>query len=230
MSAPIVVPAIIPQSLEHLREHIAALAGAVREIQIDIVDGALGGAPSWPFVGTADTADVRARIGELCTAVPAGITFELDLMIAHPSATLPFWLAQKPAGVVFHIEGFVDDAEVSPALALCASAGARAILAAGNATPLPRLLALLPPADGVECMGIAAIGRQGNPFDERVLARIRALRERLPTLSISVDGSVNERTIPALKAAGANRFVVGSAIFDAEDPAGAYTRLCELIS
>lgn len=221
-----VVPAIIPHSLAHLSGKIARLRGVVREVQIDIVDGILAPYTSWPY----GEGDMAAEIARLRNALPEGLAFEYDLMIVHPPETLTLWLEQKPASVVLHLEGFMDDAGVAPALAQARARGARAILAAGNDTPVARLFPLIPQADGVQCMGIAAIGTQGNSFDQRVLARIKTLREAFPMLSISVDGSVNAQTILALKAAGANRFVVGSAIFDAPDPITAYARLGELVS
>jgi pentose-5-phosphate-3-epimerase len=49
-------------------------------------------------------------------------------------------------------------------------------------------------------------------------------------LSITVDGSVNEYTIQRLKAAGADRFIVGSAITLQDDPHTAYQSLDTLIN
>jgi pentose-5-phosphate-3-epimerase len=74
-------------------------------------------------------------------------------------------------------------------------------------------------------MGIKHIGSQGQPFDERVLERVAKLRALYPSRTISIDGSVNRETLPQLKAAGADRFVSGSAILNQPDPVLAYTEL-----
>lgn len=108
--------------------------------------------------------------------------------------------------------------------------GRMVALALNNDTPLERLAPHLLDIDGVQCMGIAEIGAQGRSFDERVLNRIREIRSKYPELSIGVDGSVNEETIMRLKEAGANRFVVGSAVFDTPDPAQAYDALSKLVA
>ena len=71
-------------------------------------------------------------------------------------------------------------------------------------------------------MGIAKIGSQGQPFDERVLERVRVLRAEYPELTISIDGSVNVETVVLLSQAGADRFVSGSAILKAKNPAEAF--------
>jgi ribulose-phosphate 3-epimerase len=63
------------------------------------------------------------------------------------------------------------------------------------------------------------------------LPRIRELRSLLPpTVHVQVDGGVGEENIAEIRAAGANLFVAGSAIFAADDPAGAYRRLLEASS
>ena len=69
----------------------------------------------------------------------------------------------------------------------------------------------------VQCMGIAKIGAQGEPFDERVFKTIEVLHTRYPNLPISVDGGVNLENAKRLLDAGVSRLVVGSAIFTAKD-------------
>lgn len=206
MLEPRIIPAIIPRSALHLRKAIARLKDIASEIQIDIVDDVF--------------------VPEM---LETALSYELDFMIAHPFETLPVWLAQHPRSVVLHIESFATDADVVRAIRLVRAEKSNAVVATLNDTPLKRLLSLVPYCDGVQCMGIAEIGTQGNPFDTRVLARIQTIRNEHPELSISVDGSVNKDTILALKSAGANRFVVGSAIFDSDDPVRAYAELCVLV-
>jgi pentose-5-phosphate-3-epimerase len=77
-------------------------------------------------------------------------------------------------------------------------------------------------------MGIAHVGAQGNPFDERILSDIADIHAKLPTLPISIDGHVSMFTLPMLKNAGATRFVVGSAILHADDSIKAFTELTVL--
>ncbi len=62
-------------------------------------------------------------------------------------------------------------------------------------------------------MGISEIGLQGQEFDERVLDKIRDIKDVNPHILIQVDGSVNNSTIEILEQAGVERFVVGSAFF-----------------
>ena len=206
MSHNVIIPAIIPQSREDVCVALERMHGIVFEFQIDVVEGMF--APEM---------------------LSEQVSYELDLMIAEPLETLSSWLARRPKSVVLHIESFAHDEDITKAIGMVRTAGVRAVLASLNDTPLECLLALVPQSDGVQCMGIAEIGVQGNPFDERVVERVRRIRRAYPALSISVDGSMNTDTIPLLKAAGANRFVVGSAIFDSVDPIQSYRDLYALV-
>ncbi|MEI7463533.1 MAG: HisA/HisF-related TIM barrel protein, partial [Candidatus Taylorbacteria bacterium] len=69
----------------------------------------------------------------------------------------------------------------------------------------------------VQLMGIDNIGFQGQQFDEKVLERVVEVRMKYPDLTITVDGGVSLETAPKLVLAGANRLIVGSAIFESDN-------------
>jgi ribulose-phosphate 3-epimerase len=61
-------------------------------------------------------------------------------------------------------------------------------------------------------------GFGGQKFQPAALEKLRELRHRLPPDTLlSVDGGIGKGTIAATAAAGAELFVVGSAIFDTSD-------------
>ena len=57
------------------------------------------------------------------------------------------------------------------------------------------------------------IGAQGQPFDERVLAKIEYVRRNCKGVPIQIDGSMNPETIFLVKRSGATGVVIGSYIF-----------------
>ncbi len=214
-----IIPAIIPQSLEHITKSAYTLKDVVSEVQIDIVDGVFVSEKSWPY------REENSHIESLTNTLPEGMRHELDLMISEPRDRMSLWLSTAPTRIIIHIESLPDDAAVLEAVLMIQEAKVSAVLSAQNDTPLERILALGDRIDGVQCMGISEIGVQGNPFDERVLARIREIHAAHPELPISVDGSVSVHTLDRLIEAGATRFAVGSAIFNAPDPVAAYLDL-----
>ena len=53
---------------------------------------------------------------------------------------------------------------------------------------------------------------------EDMMPKVKALREKYPSLNIQVDGGLSPKTIDSAAKAGANVIVAGSAVFKSEDP------------
>jgi ribulose-phosphate 3-epimerase len=213
-TAPI-APAIIPTSFLDLQEQLARVESFAHEVQVDIVDGIFVPFTSWPY---ADASDTIAQLKEYTDTYHV----EVDLMIERPEDVLTQYLDAGVRSVVVHLEGVAD---FDMLLELKAQYDFRLGFSISNDTPLDMLTAVIDHADYVQLMGIAHIGSQGQPFDERVLDTIRTLKDAHPTLTISIDGSVNEETLPRLMDAGAQRCVSGSAIMSAENPLVAFDAL-----
>jgi len=216
-----IVPAVIPTSLEHIFATAKRVKPFVREFQVDVVDGAFVPFVSWPY-GAGEAAGQPKDIRSLSTM----FDIEIDLMVDAAEEELPRWLAAGVKRVVIHLESYPDSEQ---AHSLCKEAGVLLGVAAGNDTPLALFLDALSYADYAQCMGIAHIGTQGQPFDLRVLEHTLAVRAKFPELPIAVDGSVNRDTLITLRAHGVSRFIVGSALMSSEDIAATYAELTELI-
>lgn len=94
-------------------------------------------------------------------------------------------------------------------------------MALNPATPLSRLESHLDLCDLALVMSVPA-GFGGQAFDPVALDRLRSLRRQgPPELLLEVDGGIHRDTIGDCAEAGAQLFVVGSAIFRAGDYATA---------
>jgi len=128
------------------------------------------------------------------------------------------WLALGATRLTFHAESTTN----LPRLLADARDRYGSFIAFGAAVDVANSPAVIESSLGeveyVQFMGIAHIGRQGEPFDRRVLERVRAFRRRHPDIPIQVDGGVSLESAPALLAAGATSLVVGSALLRADDP------------
>ncbi len=209
-----VVPAIMPKSLADLREKIARVRRYVSFVQLDIMDGLYVAPKSWPF---------RGAHGDF-PAIALDMPFEVDLMVADPGRAAHDWIAAGARRLIFHIE---RTRELKNTLAYVRATYPKLELGLAilNDTESATLEPYLPLIDVVQFMGIAHIGYQGEPFDERVLRKVAAWRATHPEATISVDGAVNAKTAHRLVEAGANRLVSGSYIFEDPDIAHAITTL-----
>ena len=215
----LVVPAVLPSSRAGLEEKLALIARipSVSRVQIDVVDGKFAEPASWPHTTLKELRDMVER-GEMLPYLDR-FAYEIDLMCIDAEHMAEAWLAIGASRLTFHAESTTD------LLRLLASARRRYgdFVSFGVALNLKSDLALIEQSIGeieyVQFMGIARIGRQGQPFDRRVLEKVRVLHLRHPEVKIQVDGGVSLDNARRLIALGVSNLVVGSALLSARDPA-----------
>lgn len=217
----VIVPAILPTSRKDLEGKLALLEGVVDAVQIDIVDGLFASPATWPYLNSNAQLKERFEDGTMLPYL-GHFTFEIDLMAMHPEESAGLWIAAGAQRVVLHAESSdnlsaaIDELSVRYGHAKGFAADLISLgLSIGNDTDLSLLAPYMQHADFIQCMGIKEIGKQGQPFDSRVLERIRAIRRDYPQMTIQVDGAVSLATAPRLLDAGVDRLVVGSALWKA---------------
>ncbi len=215
-----VIPALLVEDFNELQEKLAQVVKFARAVQIDVCDGKFVSSTSWPM-NPSDEASVEAILNEE-EGLPYWDTldFEFDLMVRNAHEQFEFFTRLGAKRIIFHIEAESNKEkfkEFLEGLDMYTRDNIQIGIAINTTTPTDELKNLISLIDFVQCMGIEHIGKQGEPFDERVLNQIKELRKLYPELIISVDGSVNEDTAPLLVEAGANRLVVGSALLHSYD-------------
>lgn len=127
--------------------------------------------------------------------------FEAHLMVADPEAIMERWMKRGAKAIIVH--------KISPTIREY-KGRVEIGLAVDLDRDLEEIYPLVGDADFVHMMSIAEVGEQGHPFEDRVFDRIRAVRERFPFKTISVDGGVSAANARRLIEVGADRLVVGS--------------------
>ena len=225
----------MPSSYDDLVEKAGRVRGLVPLAQVDIMDGIFVPSKSWPYTSGGIHGDEHfVALSRQEEGMPYWdeLDYEIDLMIAEPEKHIDEWLPLGASRLIFHIEA-IEDHEVFWSNDIFKE-GARDVggdkvvevgLAINPDTPLETIEPHVGKVDFVQCMGIAKIGYQGEPFDERVFEHINKLRVKYPNLPISVDGGVNKDTAKLLKQAGATRLAVGSVVFGSSNVALAIEEL-----
>lgn len=216
-----VVPSLPAQSFAELLSLAKALEGQISEIQVDIVDGQFVPLKAWPFTVENSPAEELKELSKL----PSSISIEMDCMIMHPEQYLDLFVQLGVGSVIVHVGSTEKITEI---IKHARDNGYKIGIAFTNSVSLSKVATYIPQIDFVQVMGIAEVGKQGQPFDERTLDTVSTLRSQFPDLPIAVDGSVNKETIVKLVKAGASRLAPGSAVAKAEDPASALKQLREL--
>ncbi len=228
----IIVPAIIPTSREDLEDKLLRLQGISEGVQIDLVDGEFAGPPSWPYLTKKqDTAFKSLDTADFL----GGLHMEMDLMVHSPEKIITPWINAGANRITIHagstptLTALFDEIQTRYGHDTKFNAG---LLSIGIALHADADLAILDPLisriDYVQFMGIASIGKQGQPFDSRVLPKMRAFKKKYPAMPMQVDGGVSLQTAPALLSAGASRLIIGSALWKSASLAETYKQFIEL--
>jgi ribulose-phosphate 3-epimerase len=212
-----IVPAFIPQSEAEAIKTLQALRFSP-EVHLDVVDGQFTPSTSWPYNPAGQAMAIKDYSDQF--------SLEVDLMVADPLSAAVDWVTAGADRLVFHVETISLENFKNFEAFTHISVG----ISAHGDTPVSTLIEYAQFADYIQLMGIHEIGAQGQPFDDTVFEKIAAVKATYPEKSVTVDGSVNGHTITKLAAAGADRFIVGSAITLQPDPAAAHKTLSLLIN
>lgn len=225
----LIVPAVLPSSREDFNAKLALFAKIpnVRRIQIDVVDGKFAAPASWPYSAEATQGkpyselEAMVKKGEMLPRLDQ-FEYEIDLMCLDPDRAAAAWLALGATRLVFHAESVVD----LPRFLAEARSRYGSLISLGLALNVASNIALVEKnidrVDYVQFMGIARIGRQGQPLDRGIFERVRSFHARYPEVSLQVDGGVSAESARALRVLGVSDLVVGSGLLRAGDPAAAF--------
>src|SRR6185369_3228128 len=186
---------------KELAEKLEQVKPFAKTIHIDVVDGIF--APNTTF---ADPEPFKKYSKD--------ILFEVHLMTDDPIKHLKKWADAGFRRFIGHIEKMPDQEEFVAQAQLLGEVG----LALDKQTPIEAVKVPYRDLDVLLVMLIQA-GLSGQQFQGELLEKVKLLRVRdQVTLPIEVDGGINDETIQIAAAAGVNRFVATSFIYNVETP------------
>jgi ribulose-phosphate 3-epimerase len=212
-------PSIYAADFARLGPQLEALLDAgVRIFHFDVGDGHfISEITIGPVVLKSISGLVHERGGRL----------DCHLMIESPERQFETIKAAGGDSVTFHVEA-VDDAAVT--IARARELGLGAGVAFNPETEVAVAARAAETADLALCMSIHP-GLSGQKFMPEAFGRIAELRRSLPdAVLVQVDGGIHGENVRAVRDAGAELLVAGSAVFWQDDPAAAYRSLAAKIA
>lgn len=208
-----IIPAIIAPTRDDLEDKMASLERLVPLVQIDVLDGSLAKVRTWPYQSPTKSDDFFEGIINEDEGFPfwQSLEFEAHLMVRNPELFVDHWILAGASRIIVQIEGVTDFKKCLKAVDGRVPFG----VALALDTPVEALKEIASDVTIIQSMGwnISNLGLHGRPFDPKTVERVRELRRTYPEHILSVDGGVNLKNAPDLLSAGAQRLVVGSALW-----------------
>jgi ribulose-phosphate 3-epimerase len=206
-----IIPAILEQTREGLEDKIFQVTRipGVETIQVDFADGQFVPSQTFP-------------IAEFDTLNPA-FAWEAHLMVKEPGNFLDYQIAGF-SRVILHYEAYTKEELLDEAATEITKLGMKPGIAINPETPISVLRYF---GDTIKYFVIMSVepGFQGSAFLDSSVERVAELRKLLPHAIIEVDGGIKANNAQSLILAGADFLIVGSALFETQNPAENYLKI-----
>ena len=201
-----IAPSILAADFARLGEEIARVETAGADLlHVDVMDG--------HFVPNLSIGPPVIKALDAVTSLP----LDVHLMVEEPDALLPAFIEAGSDNVTVHAEAC---RHLHRTIQTIKDAGVHASVVLNPATSLHVLDEILPELHMVLLMSVNP-GFGGQRFIPATLAKIKTLKQMIVArglqVAIEVDGGVNASNARAIREAGADVLVAGTAIFGQAD-------------
>ena len=206
MHTPVIAPSILSADFTRLGEEVAACENAGADwIHVDVMDG--------HFVPNMTLGPLVVAACRRATKLP----LDVHLMIEKPENMLQAFAKAGADRLTVHVE---TCPHLHSTIQQIRALGVKAGVTINPGTPAVLLQEIYTYVDLVLVMTVNP-GFGGQSFIPEMLSKVAGIRQALDQIGSSawleVDGGVSEKTLPALRKAGADAFVAGSAVFNHPD-------------
>lgn len=196
-----IIPGILEQTFEEIKRKIQYVDCMAESIQIDVADDKQVDGRSFQEID---------RLSEIKHKTP----LEIHFMVESPLEYLSLYKGKIEGVSKVCTQVTEDTKDVIENLK-------RVNYKIGVSLNYEENLSLIEPfineLDYVQFMGVTP-GKQGNPLIPGVLEKIKDFKRLYPNILTQLDGGANDITLPQILDSGVDNIVVGSAIFNSEDP------------
>lgn len=188
---------------EEYKTQMERIAPFAHRIQIDLADGVFASPKT---------------VGPELAWWPVGVKADIHIMFKQPFLAAKEVLKHQPNLVIVHAE---SNGNFQEFYSLCRDHNVKVGVALLPATPVSALFGALDSIDHVLVFS-GNLGEYGGSADLKLLAKVKELKAKKPSLEIGWDGGVNDQNAAQLILGDVDVLNVGGFIQKAEDPEKAY--------
>jgi ribulose-phosphate 3-epimerase len=201
-------PSILNADQSNIASEIERIATSADFLHLDIMDGI--------FVPNS-TYDFKTAKGIISSSP---LRVDAHLMVSDPDLQAPLYAAAGCMSVTFHYEASRDHLSIIKSIK---KEGARCAIALKPSTPFRAIENLISELDMLLIMTVEP-GFGGQRFMVDMMPKLREAKNFLTSHSLNeiwlqVDGGISTETIEVASQNGADTFVAGSAVYQADSPA-----------
>ena len=200
-----IIPTILEKNINEFKKRLKIAELLSKRIQIDVADGKF---VKNKTIGIKELKKIKSKS-----------KIEYHLMVQNPEKYIDV-LSKNADLITVHIEIRNPEKYIDK----IAKKGLKVGIAINPKTNPKKLIPVMKKVKKVIVLTVSP-GWQGRKFFPPALKKIRVIKKMNKKVIVQVDGGINEKTINLAEKAGADEFVVGSAIVKAENPKKEYEKL-----
>ena len=209
------IPALLCDSRNEFEEKIRTIEPFAGMVHIDVLDG------------TFPETEKNWADSDLISQILSPLLFEVHLMVSEPLLHVARW-CQLPSvrRIIFHVETTRE--ETKRMIETIRFHGRQVCVALNPETSFMAIDKTVRYVDEVLFLTVVP-GASGRMFETQTLKKITTFSTIYPKMKVGVDGGISSETLPACITAGATRFRINSALFNAKvSPHDAWRHLQEV--
>ena len=191
-----IIPTVLERNINVFRKRLKTFEKLSKTIQIDIADGKF---VKNKTIGINEIKKIKSKSN-----------LEFHLMVGNPEKYID--AIRKASLIAIHCEIKNPEKYIEKIKNKKINAG----IAINPKTNVKKLIPIIKKVKKIIVLTVMP-GWQGNKFIPSALKKIKKIKKLNKNITIQVDGGINEKTIRIAEKAGADEFVVGSALIKAKD-------------
>jgi len=205
-----IIPGILEENFDEVKRKIRLVENVCSTVQVDIVDNTI-------ITGKTFLNIQKIRKVETKTDTTLHLMVEKPTKYLKTGPILNLFNKSKIPNMSTVVTQLIKDKDLKSFISFSKNAGYKIGLSINADEDTSLLQPYMEDLDIVQFMSVVP-GKQGNDFIPNVLDKIRDFKSHFPLITTQIDGGVNESTFQQVLETGVDNIVVGSAIFNSEDP------------